>query len=208
MFPQHKLLAFFLIINCLFILQACSESNSLVPIPHDGVILAFGDSLTVGVGVSEESSYPAILAALSARQVISSGVSGEETSQGVKRLAGVLDEVQPNLVVLLQGGNDILRNRSTRQIKSNLANMIETIQARQIDAVLIGVPEKKLFSDVAPFYEELASEYNLVFADDLLSGLLRNNEYKSDAVHLNQRGYRLLAESIHELLVKYGALNN
>jgi len=75
-----------------------------------------------------------------------------------------------------------------------------------VQVVLIGVPEKKLFSDVVPLYEELAEQYNLVFADDLLSGLLRDNEYKSDAVHLNQQGYRVMAESILQLLVKHGAL--
>ena len=133
-------------------------------------------------------------------------MSGEETKQGLVRLPEVLDQFQPSLVVLLQGGNDILRNRNLQQTKQNLANMIELMQSRSIDIVLVGVPEKKLFSDVAPFYEQLASEYDLVFVDDLLSDLLRNKEYKSDAVHLNKQGYRILAESIHQMLVKHGAL--
>ncbi len=194
------------VLICLLFLHACSDSNRLTPLTSDSVILTFGDSLTVGVGTSEQHSYPVVLEELSQRRVIRSGVSGEETKQGLARLPVVLDEFQPNLVVLLQGGNDILRNRNLQQTKQNLANMIELMQSRSIDVVLVGVPEKKLFSDVAPFYEQLASEYDLVFADDLLSDLLRNNEYKSDAVHLNKQGYRILAESIHQLLVKHGAL--
>ena len=189
-----------------FLLCACAESKSLTPLASDDVILAFGDSLTVGVGAAESLAYPAVLARLTDRSVISAGVSGEETSQGLKRLPSVLDEVQPNLVILLEGGNDILRNRNLQQTKNNLAKMIELIQDRGIELILVGVPEKKLFSDVAPFYQELANEYELVFAEDNLSDLLRNNEYKSDPVHLNQQGYRLLAESFHELLVEHGAL--
>ncbi|MDW3096435.1 MAG: GDSL-type esterase/lipase family protein [Gammaproteobacteria bacterium] len=196
----------YVLIGCLFLLQACSDSISLMPIPQDGVILAFGDSLTVGVGVSDAHSYPAVLAQLAGRKVVSSGISGEETTQGLARLPGVMDDVNPDLLILLQGGNDILRNRSLQKTKQNLAAMIELAQSSGVQIVLIGVPEKKLFSDMAPLYEELAEQYNLVLANDLLSNLLRDNEYKSDAVHLNQQGYRVLAESIHKLLVKHGAL--
>ena len=206
MFIQFRLIALSILLAGLLFMQACSESVSLTPIPHDGVIVAFGDSLTVGVGASEVSSYPVVLSALSNRQVISAGISGEETSQGLARLPTVLDEAQPNLVILLEGGNDILRNRNAGTIKNNLAKMIEIIKSQNIDVVLIGVPEKKLFSDVAPLYEELALEHNVVLLNDVLSDLLRNNDYKSDAVHLNEQGYRLLAESIHELLVEKGAL--
>lgn len=198
-------LIFVLALICCAFLSACSEQRRLNPLIHGDVILAFGDSLTVGVGVSESHNYPAVLEELTGHQVIEAGVSGEETSQGLTRLPKVLDEVQPNLVVLLEGGNDILRNRNKQTIKHNLASMIEIIQSRGIDIILIGVPEKKLFSDVAPFYQELADEYDLVLADEILSDLLRDNEYKSDAVHLNRQGYRELAESIHGLLLKHGA---
>lgn len=194
------------VIACLVFLQACSDSISLTPIPKDGVILAFGDSLTVGVGTSGAYSYPAVLSQLSGRNVIGAGVSGEETAQGLIRLPKVMDEVNPGLLILLEGGNDILRNKSLNNTKQNLAAMIELAHARDVQVVLIGVPEKKIFSSVAPLYEELAEQYGLVFADDLLSGLLRDNEYKSDAVHLNKQGYQVMAESIHQLLVKHGAI--
>jgi acyl-CoA thioesterase-1 len=194
------------VLACLVFLQACSDSISLTPIPEDGVILAFGDSLTVGVGTSGAYSYPAVLSQLSGHNVMGAGVSGEETAQGLIRLQKVMDEVKPGLLILLEGGNDILRNKNLHNTKQNLAAMIELAHARDVQVVLIGVPEKKIFSSVAPLYEELAEQYDLVFADDLLSGLLRDNEYKSDAVHLNQHGYRVMAESIHQLLVKHGAL--
>ena len=72
--------------------------------------------------------------------------------------------------------------------------------------MLVGVPDKLLFSDSASFYEELAEQYELVFDGETLAGLLRRSDYKSDAVHLNSQGYRLLAEAIHELLAERGAL--
>ena len=194
-----------LIILYVCLLQACSESPSLNFVPHDGVVVAFGDSLTVGVGASSEANYPSVLEELSYRRVVNAGVSGEVTKDGLLRLPTVLAEENPNLVILLQGGNDILRNKKHQKVKQNLADMITMIQAHGSDVILIGVPEKKLFSDVAPLYEELADEFNLVLIDETLSELLKDNEYKSDAVHLNAKGYKKLAEVIHEKLTEFGA---
>ncbi len=118
----------------------------------------------------------------------------------------MIEQTDPQLIILLEGGNDILRNKDHRQIKQNLAAMIEYAQQNHIDVVLVGVPAKNILFSVAPFYNELAEEYSLVYAEDLLSNLLRNPRYKSDAIHLNQQGYGILAESIHELLISRGAL--
>lgn len=193
----------FLILICV---PSCSETPTLNYISEDETILAFGDSLTVGVGASDESNYPSTLERLANRNVVNAGISGETTREGLDRLPGVMDDVNPKLVILLEGGNDILRNKSLDQTKQNLAEMINIIQSHGADVILIGVPEKKLFSSVAPFYTELAQEYNLVFIDELLSDMLRDNQYKSDPIHLNAKGYQKLAEEIHERLAKSGAL--
>ena len=187
-------------------LSACSGAPSLSYLPENAVILAFGDSLTAGIGASAANSYPSVLSQLAERNVVNAGVSGEETAQGVKRLAGVLKQVNPDLLLLLEGGNDILRNRDLRRTKQNLAAMIELAHSMEIEVVLIGVPEKRLFSSVAPLYEELADQYKIVLIDNLLASLLRKSQYKSDAVHLNKQGYRVMAESIYAVLVDRGAL--
>ncbi len=189
----------------IFILQGCDDTK-LSPLHEGSTILAFGDSLTFGVGVSKPNSYPSVLSELSGRTVFNAGVSGEVTADGLLRLPTVLDQTEPNLLILLEGGNDILRNSDLRQSKNNLAEMIEIAHGRGIEVVLIGVPEKKLFSDVAPFYRELAEEYELVFEDDLISDLLHKNQYKSDRVHFNQLGYQKMAEAIYKLLDEKGAL--
>lgn len=189
----------------MLLLIACDSAPQLRPVPPQGVILAFGDSLTAGAGVDREHSYPAVLARLSGRRVINAGVSGEETAEGLARLPEVLYRTRPDLLLLLEGGNDILRNRSAEQTKNNLASMVELARRQGVQTVLIAVPAKSLFSDAAPFYRELAEEYQLVFEDDLIAGLLRRGGYKSDAIHFNRAGYRVMAESIYELLEEHGA---
>jgi len=187
------------------LLQGCAEPK-LSPVPIDGTVLAFGDSLTLGVGARSRDSYPSVLSALGGRRVVNAGVSGETTDLGLARLQDTLPKVNPDLLLLLEGGNDILRARDPADTKSNLAAMVELARNQGVEVVLVGVPDKLLFSDSASFYEELAEQYELVFDGETLAGLLRRSDYKSDAVHLNSQGYRMLAEAIHELLAERGAL--
>ncbi|MFD2230661.1 GDSL-type esterase/lipase family protein [Alkalimarinus sediminis] len=189
----------------LIALSGCSPAK-LEPIPSNGTILAFGDSLTVGVGADNANSYPTVLAALSGLTVINSGVSGETTDNGLKRLREVLDNTSPDLLILLEGGNDILRNRDLSETKANLAAMIELALGKGVPVVLIGVPEKALFSNSAPLYTELAEQYQLVFDDSLIADLQRTPSLKSDYIHFNDQGYRKMASAIFELLKENGAL--
>lgn len=117
----------------------------------------------------------------------------------------MLDETEPGLVILLLGGNDILRNGSPAEAKRNLSRMIDMALARDAQVLLVGVPEKSLFSSTASFYEELAEEHGVVLMDGMVASLLRKPEYKSDQVHLNAAGYREMAERIHARLVEEGA---
>ncbi len=196
---------FFLCLFTVFLLQGCDQLT-LHPVSKSGTILAFGDSLTYGVGVEEDDSYPAVLANLTNREVINAGISGEVTKDGLARFSDELDAAQPELVILLEGGNDILRSHNLKHTKQNLAQMIQLAQGRGIQVVLIGVPEKKLFSSVAKLYPELAEEYKLVFADNLVSSLLRSPELKSDYIHFNEQGYRKMAQAIYDLLIEHNGI--
>lgn len=188
-------------------LMGCGEkSQALTALPQDAVILAFGDSLTEGVGAKSEDSYPTELARLSGLKVINAGISGETTSEGLQRLEELLIGERPKLMVLLEGGNDILRNQRASRTKENLAQMIEIANQQEVQVVLLGVPSKNLFSGSASFYAELAEEYKLVFDGELIRNLLLSPSYKSDSVHLNASGYAALAERVHSILKDNGAL--
>jgi acyl-CoA thioesterase-1 len=194
-----------LIVFLLALFTACS-SPELDSIGYKGTILAFGDSLTVGVGADKKNSYPSVLAELSGLTVINAGVSGETTGGGAKRLPGELDRHSPDLLLLIEGGNDILKNQDHDSIKENLGIMIQAAKSRGVQVVLFGIPRKSLFSESAPFYQELANENQLVFDDSLVVDLLHTPSLKADQIHLNKAGYRKMAESIYELLKEKGAV--
>ncbi len=191
------LLAILLVTSC--------DNQRLIPLTEGATILAFGDSLTFGIGADKSESYPSILEELTNFKVVNSGISGETTTEGLARFQTVINEHFPDLIILMEGGNDILRNQSLKKTHQNLSTMIEIAQANNIQVILIGVPEKKLFSDSAPLYRALAEEYNVLLEEKILSQLLKQPDLKSDPVHLNAAGYNQLAQRIQQLLKENGA---
>jgi len=195
----------FFVLLCL-LMSACSKEE-LTPLNQDDVIVAFGDSLTAGYGVSKDNAYPSRLAELVDYPVINAGVSGETTRQGLQRIDSVLDKHAPSLVILFEGGNDILRNQDLSKTKSNLNQMIEKVKQSGAQVVLVGLPRKSLLSSTAEFYKELSDQHDVPLQSDIVAKLLRQPSMKSDSVHFNAKGYNALAEAIAELLSEAGALS-
>ena len=192
----------------LLFLAACdSGPPKLAKLPADAVVLAFGDSLTFGTGAGAEASYPAVLQELIGRRVVRAGVPGEVTAQGLARLPGAIAAAQPNLLVLIHGGNDLLQRKSPQRIAANLRAMVQMARERGVAVVLIGVPNLGLIlGRSAGFYQDLAEELDLHYDGEALPAILIQPNLKSDAIHPNAKGYRKLAEAVAELLRKSGAI--
>lgn len=198
-----------LLICFLFIfLNACGESEKVfTPLADDAVILAFGDSLTYGKGANKESSYPAVLEKLSQHKVINAGISGEISASGLNRLPALLDKHQPQLLILIHGGNDILRNIARETTADNLKQMIVLAKQRDIKVVMVGVPSFGLLSlKSAKIYQQVANEEGVPINIEILPSILISASLKADRVHPNAAGYQKMAEAVYELLLKSGAL--
>jgi len=191
----------------LVLLTACSGSQpKLARLAPDAVVLAFGDSLTFGVGANPGESYPARLEALIGRKVISSGVPGETSAAGLARLPAALEEARPQLVVLCEGGNDFLQKLDEAQAANNLRAMIRLARGSGAQLVLIAVPKPGLLPSPADFYAAVAKELGVPNEETALRKILMDNALKSDFVHPNAAGYARLAEAIAALLRKTGAV--
>ena len=185
---------------------ACSRTPSLPPLAQDGVVLAFGDSLTYGTGATPDQSYPAVLTSLINRQVVNAGIPGEISADGAARLPALLDRFHPSLLILCHGANDILNQMDRGQAAVNLRTMVKAARDRGVSVVLIGVPEFGLTLSTPPYYGEIAHEYALPFEDGTLAKIERHNELKSDIIHPNATGYRMMAEAIAVVLRTSGAI--
>jgi acyl-CoA thioesterase I len=190
------------------VLSACKERVHQLPkLTGDAVILAFGDSLTRGSGASANHDYPSILAGLSQHEVINEGVPGEISADGLKRLPALLDEYQPAVLVLIHGGNDLLKNLPEADTTNNLKNMINEAQSRNVSVVILGVPKPGLFfMKSAEVYQKLAEDGKITSDLEILPEILGDKKLKSDLIHPNDEGYKLMAMKIFELLKDSGAL--
>lgn len=178
------------------------------PLKQDAVILAFGDSLTYGYGVKSGFSYPSQLAAKTGLKVINAGISGEESSEGLQRLQGVLKQ-NPDIVILCHGGNDILRKHSLLQLKNNLLAMIDMIHKNGAKVLLVGVPDFGwLGFNTLPLYNEVAKERDVIFEEDTLGLIEADTALKSDRIHPNEKGYEMMADAFIEVLTDNGLLSH
>ncbi|GAB4165917.1 MAG: arylesterase [Geothermobacteraceae bacterium] len=189
----------------LFLCIACDRPQ-LSPLPADAVILAFGDSITFGTGAPQGQDYPAVLARLIGRRVVNGGVPGETTAKGKERLPKLLEEIQPHLVLLEEGGNDFLRRVDRDTTRRNLQAMIDSCRDFGVPVVLIAVPQPGLLLSDADLYQELAESNRLLLIDDELADILSDRDLKSDTIHPNAAGYRRLAEAVMERLRQHGAI--
>ncbi len=188
------------------LLSGCTRGPKINPLAADGVILAFGDSLTYGSGAAENESYPAVLEQLTGHKVLNYGIPGETSAEGLARLPRVLESEKPALLLLCEGANDILRRMDQRQAAENLRAMVRLARERNIAVILIAVPDFNLTLSPPKFYGEVATEFKIPIEEKALPDVLGKVSLKVDYVHPNGAGYRQLAEKLASLLKKSGAI--
>ena len=195
-----------LLIAAIALAAACGKTPKLERLPSEAVVLAFGDSLTYGTGAAETESYPAQLEQLIGRRVVRAGVPGEITAQALARLPGVLDEHAPRLLLLCIGGNDFLRRTGRVQAEQNVRAMVKLARSRGIDVLLIGTPEPGLLVTPPAFYADIAEELGVPYEAGVIGEVLKDAALKSDPIHPNARGYRVIAERLAAALKQSGAI--
>ena len=180
------------------------ESNIKALNPQD-TILAFGDSLTYGYNAKPNESYPSILSHLSGMKVINAGIPAESSGDGLRRLPKLLEDNNVKLMILFFGGNDIMQGVSMSELKTNLKTMIKRAKQKQIQVLLISVPNLSLFglSDL-DLYDEVAKEEDIPLLSGMLAEILEQPSLKSDQIHPNALGYKIMAEKIYEKLKEEG----
>ena len=194
------------------LLVACTDHARFTPLPPNAPVLAFGDSVTAGVGAAAGMDYPARLTAATGWQVINAGVSGDTAREARKRLAALLSAHQPSLVILELGGNDFLRQTPAAKVREYLREIIREARDSGAIVALVSVPRLSLLrasvgalSD-SPIYAELADEEGVLLIPGIFSDVLSDESLRADEIHPNARGYEQLAEGIRAALMEAGLI--
>ena len=173
-------------------------------------IVAFGDSLTAGLGVPPDDAYPGQLARWIREQglayeVINAGVSGETSAGGLRRVEWIL-KTHPRLVILELGANDGLRGQPLKETYGNLKGIIERLQAKGVIVVLAGMRLPLNYGDdyteeFSALYERLAKEYDVPFIPFFLEGVATHRHLnQGDGLHPNAKGYSIVVENVWRTL--------
>jgi lysophospholipase L1-like esterase len=119
----------------------------------------------------------------------------------------VLDEHDPQLLILCHGGNDLLRQRDPGHIQAQIESMVSLSRDRGVPVLLLGVPRPALFGlESAELYSTLAEHLHLPLEGEVIPQVLSRRDLKSDRIHPNAEGYRRIAEAVFRLLQRTGAL--
>lgn len=165
-------------------------------------IVAFGDSLTAGYGAGGvQNSYPSVLATLSGKQVINLGLSGDTAINAPTRLPQVLAE-KPDMVLIEFGANDRIRNLGHEGAARAVEQIVDAVQASGAIAVIVdtGGPQMGAYTSA---YKKIAKEKQAVFVPGIIRGIFNKRELKSDMIHPNAAGYKIVAERVYKVIKPY-----
>lgn len=197
------------------------------PLHAAGRIIAFGDSITYGVGDDPARTDPGYTPRLEALllendlvvDVVNDGKGGEDTVQGLSRIDPLLTEGDA-MLLLMEGTNDISREISTETTLFNLDAMAKKAEAKKIHVVHATVIPRAPFAHVDPtntinkaFNEgirKLAADSDRALVDNYaafwaLPHLFDDYYYEGqDPVgHPNDKGYDVMAATFAPVVAEH-----
>jgi acyl-CoA thioesterase I len=173
-------------------------------------IVAFGDSLTAGLGLVEQQAYPALLQrkiddAGYEFEVVNAGLSGDTSAGGLRRLDWAL-EGEVRVLIVAFGGNDGLRGLPVSQMKENLSTIIDKARERNAVVILAGMEAPPNFGEeyatqFRQAFRDVALKSRVLFIPFLLKDVAGVPELnQADGIHPNPRGAEILAETVWNVL--------
>jgi acyl-CoA thioesterase-1 len=174
-------------------------------------IVAFGDSLTAGFGLSEKESYPYLLQEKLRSdgfdyEVVNAGIAGDTTAGGLERIDWSLNQENVQILILELGANDLLRGLPIEKMKQNLSTMIKKAKAKNIQVLFCGMLAPptmgaKYQREFVAVFPDLAAEYKVEFLPFVLENIATNPKLNQpDGIHPNAEGEKIMTDNVYQAL--------
>jgi acyl-CoA thioesterase I len=174
------------------------------------VIVAFGDSLTAGLGLAPEDNYPSLLQNLLLEQgfpyrVINEGVSGDTSETALARVDTAASE-HAELALVAIGANDGLRGLPVDEMEKNLREIIGRFRAAGSRVALAGmrIPPNMgpdYVRDFEAVFPRVAQDMDIPLLPFLLEGVAADpNLNQDDGIHPNKEGARMVAKLVADFV--------
>jgi acyl-CoA thioesterase I len=189
--------------------RANASADPTAPVVRPKIV-ALGDSLTVGLGLLETESFPSLLQNKLDEEgypyeMVNSGVSGDTSAGGLRRLDWAL-EGDVRILILALGANDGLRGLSIAEMKQNLSTIITRAREKNIVVILAGMEAPPNYGPeyVQSFraaFREVASKERVLFIPFLLDKVAGQGSLNQpDGIHPNADGARVIADTVWPVL--------
>lgn len=199
---NNSIYSFWLLIWCLTLIAAWSVAGG-AETPKQ-TILVMGDSLSDAYRLPENIGWVAQLSTALAphTQVVNASISGETSAGGALRLPSLLEDHEPDVVIIILGGNDGLRALHPNQLESNLSEMIEMAKKAQ---ATVGLMQIRLPPNLGPayierfegIYPQLAQRYDVLLMPFFLVDFFEEDGMiMDDGIHPTAEAQPLMYESV------------
>ena len=184
---------------CITVFAACGAGkfDHIRNLRSNGeAVICFGDSLTEGVGAEADEDYPSVLSSQLGVVVTNAGQRGDTTAQALERLSDVVLSKNPRLVIVLLGGNDFLRQLPLQETRKNLEEIVRRIQGQGSMVAIAGMKLGLFTDEYSSIFEETARQSGALYIPQVMKGILSDSSLRSDPIHPNGAGYRLIADRV------------
>lgn len=193
----------------LHVAPALAQAARAVKRPQQ-TILVLGDSLSAEYGLARGSGWVALLeqrlaAEKIAASVVNASVSGETTSGGRSRLAALLAQHKPAVVVIELGGNDALRGLPLKNTEDNLAAMVKAAQQAGAKALLVGMQVPPNYGaayarQFSGMYETVARAHKAALVPFFLKGVADATDpvalFQPDRIHPRAQAHPQMLDNV------------
>lgn len=193
----------YLIVILGILLSGCSKPEIKNIDAQGKNIICFGDSITFGYGANPGEDYPAVLRGMVKLPVINAGIDGDTTIAALERLQADVLSKDPRLVIVEFCGNDFLKKIPKEETVKNLSLIIDRIQQSGAMVALVDISAGMFFMEYRGAFKKLAADKKAIFIPAVLNRLITSPAMKSDFFHPNGRGYKIVAQRIHQVISPY-----
>ena len=191
----------------LFLVVAVFNVAATAKAQKKPTILVLGDSLSAGYNIDVEQGWIELLNQKLQQEgyphsVINGSISGDTTTQGLLRLPTLLEQHEPEIVIIELGGNDALRGTAPNAIKRNLGKLIDTSKRSGAEVLLLGIQippnyGQRYAQAFFDNYAQLANEKKVKLVPFFLENVGGNDELmQDDGIHPNAKAQSILLDNI------------
>jgi acyl-CoA thioesterase-1 len=176
-------------------------------------LLVLGDSLSAEYGLARGAGWVSLLEQRLAEghpgwTVVNASISGETTSGGATRIAGLLDRHRPTAVIVELGGNDALRGLDLNATRGNLDRIVSASRKAGAGVLVLGmqVPPNygKAYTEAfAQVFRDVARAHQAPLVPFFLDGVAEDMSlFQPDRIHPNAQAQPRMLENVWPALRK------